>query len=148
MDYHGISLKKATLWGYRLKIPGGIEQMKAFIVWNEAKTEGFVTTEAQLAYEVRKGSDSNCYTEEGRRSTVGAEFCEAWLDDNCTIEEIEVAEAAPTERIKDIEEIRLAMTVECPICKADIGCACDQFLAPHPLPFTVHVERLGAALAD
>lgn len=50
-----------------------------------------------------------------------------------------------TERIKDIEEIRLAMTVVCPICKADIGCACDQFTAPHSLPFTVHVERLGVA---
>lgn len=50
-----------------------------------------------------------------------------------------------TDRVEDIEEIRLAMTVKCSVCKADIDCACDQFLAPHPLPFTVHLERLEAA---
>ena len=64
--------------------------MKAFIVWNEAKTEGFVTTDRQLAYEVRKSSDSNCFDAEGRRSKVGQQFCEDWGDDDCTIQEIDV----------------------------------------------------------
>lgn len=61
---------------------------KAYIVWNEAKTEGFVTTDKQLAYEVRKGSGSNCYTEDGKLSEVGQAFTYAW--DDCTIEEIEI----------------------------------------------------------
>lgn len=59
----------------------------AFIVWNEAKTEGFVTTDSQLAYEVRKSSDSNCFDAEGKRSKVGLQFCEEWGDGNCTIQE-------------------------------------------------------------
>ena len=63
---------------------------KAFIVWNDARNEGFVTTDKQLAYEVRKGSGGNCYTEDGKLSTVACAFVEDWIDDNCTIEEIEL----------------------------------------------------------
>lgn len=64
--------------------------MKAYIVWNESKTEGFVTTDRQLAYEARKGAESNCSDENGRRSLVAVEFANYWINDNCTIEEIEV----------------------------------------------------------
>lgn len=63
---------------------------KAYIVWNEAETEGFVTTDNQLAYEVRKGSTDNCYNENGERSAVGQAFTEAYAWDNCTIQEIEL----------------------------------------------------------
>lgn len=62
--------------------------MAHFIVWNEAKTEGFVTTDKQLAYEVRKGSSSNCYDGNGIRSDVGIAFCNAWVNDDCTMEEV------------------------------------------------------------
>jgi len=64
--------------------------MKAFIVWNEDRTEGFVTTDAQLAYEVRKGSDTNCVNEDGKPSKVGATFCDVFSEENCTIQEVEV----------------------------------------------------------
>lgn len=64
--------------------------MKAYIVWNQARNEGFVTTDAQLAYEVRKSSESNCFDENGRLSTVGQAFCNAWWEDNCTIQEIDI----------------------------------------------------------
>lgn len=60
--------------------------MKYYIVWNEAKTEGFVTTDKQLAYEVRKGSDSNCFDEKGIPSEIAVAFCLRWCEDNCTIE--------------------------------------------------------------
>lgn len=63
---------------------------KAYIVWNQARNEGFVTTDAQLAYEVRKSSESNCFDENGRQSTVGQAFCHAWGDEDCTIQEIEI----------------------------------------------------------
>lgn len=59
-----------------------------FIVWNDAKTEGFVTTDGQLAYEVRKGSSSNCYDAEGRRSDLGKAMIEHWGDDTCSIETV------------------------------------------------------------
>jgi hypothetical protein len=64
--------------------------MKAYIVWNEGMTEGFVTTEKQLAYEARKGSSGNCYTKEGDLSLLAVEFIGQWGDGNCTIEEVEV----------------------------------------------------------
>lgn len=57
-----------------------------FIVWNESKTEGFITTDEQLAYEVRKSAVDNCFDKDGRCSTVGQAFCEAWAQDNCTTE--------------------------------------------------------------
>lgn len=64
--------------------------MKYFIVWNEGKTEGFVTPDGQLAYEVRKSSDTNCFDENGNRSDVAVAFCDRWYNDNCTIEEVEL----------------------------------------------------------
>lgn len=56
------------------------------VVWNADKTEGFVTIDRQLAYEVRKSADTNCYDADGRRSDVGIAFCEAWGDQDCTME--------------------------------------------------------------
>ena len=64
--------------------------MKAFIVWNAAKTEGFVTTDEQLAYEVRKSADTNCFDKDGRQSRVGQQFCEDWCNDTCSIQEIKI----------------------------------------------------------
>jgi len=64
--------------------------MKVFIVWNEAKTEGFVTIDKQLAYEVRKSADTNCYNAKGERSDVAVAFIERWFEDNCAMQEIEI----------------------------------------------------------
>lgn len=60
--------------------------MKYYIVWNEEKTEGFITSSQSLAYDVRKSSDDNCYDESGDHSPVAEAFCNRWLWDNCTIE--------------------------------------------------------------
>jgi hypothetical protein len=60
-----------------------------YIVWNEARTEGFATFDKGLAYEVRKSAGGNCFTADGRESHVGRVFCETWYEDNCTIETIE-----------------------------------------------------------
>lgn len=62
--------------------------MKYYIVWNAGKTEGFVTNDKGLAYEVRKSAESNCYTKDGERSKVAQEFCNSWCNDDCTIEEV------------------------------------------------------------
>jgi hypothetical protein len=59
-----------------------------WIVWNETKTEGFVTTDKQIAYEVRKGGVSNCYDQDGNLSTVGVAFANRYAEDNCTIEPV------------------------------------------------------------
>lgn len=59
-----------------------------FIVWNDAKTEGFVTVDGQLAYEVRKGSESNCSDRDGRRSDLGVAMIEIWGDNTCSIETV------------------------------------------------------------
>jgi hypothetical protein len=65
-------------------------KMRFYIVWNDAKTDGFVTNEKQLAYEVRKGAESNCYREDGTISLTGIQFLNEFCDDNCSIEEIEI----------------------------------------------------------
>ncbi len=57
-----------------------------FIVWNETKTEGFVTTDEQLAYETRKSADTNLYKEDGSSCAVAKAFCDVWGDGNCTSE--------------------------------------------------------------
>lgn len=62
-----------------------------FIVWNEHKTEGFITTDEQIAYEVRKGSDSNCFDVDGNESKLGRNFCHLYsCYEDCTIQKIEV----------------------------------------------------------
>ncbi len=87
--------------------------MKHYIVWNNDRSEGFVTTDKQLAYEVRKSSDTNCYDENGRRSEVGVAFCDAWGDHDCTTQEIDIP--LPTEKgiefvPKDGERQKVSMT--------------------------------------
>lgn len=62
---------------------------RTFIVWNEAKTEGFATTDHQLAYEVRKGSVGNCHHEDGTLSHLAVEFCGLTENENYSIEEVE-----------------------------------------------------------
>jgi len=63
---------------------------RAFIVWNKERTEGFVTFDDGLAYEVRKSSTFNCFTSEGRKSVVGQAFCEQWGYWDCTTEVVEL----------------------------------------------------------
>ena len=56
-----------------------------YIVWNNDKTEGFITLDKQLAYEVRKSADSNCYDKEGNLSEVAVAFCNVWGDKTCKL---------------------------------------------------------------
>lgn len=60
--------------------------MTNYIVWNENKTANFITTDKQLAYEVRKGAESNCYDKNGTFNKESLDFCENWWSDDCTIE--------------------------------------------------------------
>jgi hypothetical protein len=61
-----------------------------YIVWNNSRTEGFVTTDASIAYEARKGSDSNCYNEDGVPSELAKSFCEIYSsEEECEIQELE-----------------------------------------------------------
>lgn len=63
--------------------------MTYWIVWNESKTEGFATTDAQLAYEVRNWRmTSNCFYADGKEALAGIAFAEAWMNDNCSIEQV------------------------------------------------------------
>lgn len=64
--------------------------MTHYIVWNADRSEGFVTTDPGLAYEVRKSSDTNCFDCNGRQSKVGQAFCDEWYQDDCTIQEVEL----------------------------------------------------------
>lgn len=60
-----------------------------YVVWNADKSIGFITTDWQLAYEARKGSDTNCYSEKLNglcKTAVG--FCEDTGEEDCTMEEL------------------------------------------------------------
>jgi hypothetical protein len=82
--------------------------MKAFIVWNEDKTEGFVTIDKGLSYEVRKSASTNCVTANGTPSPVGVAFCKQWWMDNCTVEEIETEDhIASHEEAKELKDRRV-----------------------------------------
>ena len=64
---------------------------KIYIVWNNKITEGFVTKDYQLAYEVRKGSEGNCHNEDGSRNELGLRFIELYsCEEDCTLEEINI----------------------------------------------------------
>lgn len=64
--------------------------MKAFIVWNEAHNEGFVTTDYVDAVQASNGSHGDV------ASTLAEAFFEAYGDnDDLEIEEIELANAKP-----------------------------------------------------
>ena len=77
-----------------------------YIAWNGARTQGFATTEYQLAYEARKGSDSNCFDQDGNRSDLAVTFCDVTSDEDCTIETIH--QDLPAEPVS--EEVRQLTT--------------------------------------
>lgn len=62
--------------------------MKTYIVWNANRTQGFATTDQQLAYETRKCSDSNCFDIDGVQSKAAIAFIDQWGDDDFTTEVI------------------------------------------------------------
>jgi len=64
-----------------------------FLVWNKDKTEGFVTLNEQIAYEARKGADSNCFSIDGVRSDLAIAFCDVYSHtEDCTIQTTAYAE--------------------------------------------------------
>lgn len=69
--------------------------MKVYIVWNEHKSEGYVTADYQVAYEARKSATSNMFNANGEWQPLGAAFGSIFYQDNCVLEEHE---------IKDIEQ--------------------------------------------
>lgn len=64
---------------------------KIFLVWNPEKTEGFFTVDPGVAYEARKGAESNCFTADGDQSELAQKFCQLYsCDQDCTIQIVEV----------------------------------------------------------
>lgn len=64
------------------------EQPKTYhIAWNEARTVGVICEDQQMAYELRKGALNSL-------GIVTGDFVEAWaemtVDDNCTIQDVEI----------------------------------------------------------
>lgn len=65
-----------------------MSQSNAWVVWNEARNEGFVTTDQPLAHAVCNFPAIHCRDSEGNFSELGAKFSEQYGNDNCTIEEV------------------------------------------------------------
>lgn len=65
-----------------------IGRIKGYLVLNQNKTQGFFTTDAQLAYEVRKGADTNCVDERGQISETGIAFTRQFIDETATKHEV------------------------------------------------------------
>ena len=64
-----------------------------YIVWNEARTEGYATRDAGVAYEARKGADTNCYTRDGTPAPFAVDFCNRFTFDNCTTQTLPASPA-------------------------------------------------------
>lgn len=64
--------------------------MKGYLVLNSDKSQAFYTLDKSLAYEVRKGADTNCYTSDGYHCQAAVEFCIAFGTEDCTLVEVEV----------------------------------------------------------
>lgn len=62
----------------------------AYIVWNEARNEGYLTFDKGVAYEARKSAGSNCFDQDGTQMHLAQAFCELTGEENCTIQEIEI----------------------------------------------------------
>lgn len=82
-----------------------VQPDKIYIAWNQAKTQGFATTDYHLAYEARKGSDSNCFDENGNRSDLAVTFCDVTGDEDCTIQTIDVEPETPA----DVKQLTCAV---------------------------------------
>lgn len=63
---------------------------KAYIVWNEERTEGYVTFDRQVAYEARKSAGSNCFDKDGTQMHVAQAFCEVTGEQSCTVQAVEI----------------------------------------------------------
>lgn len=63
-------------------------EQPCFVVWNESKTEGFVTKDRHLAYQVRKSAETNCYHFDGTPCDVAKAFIQEHGQDDCTMEKL------------------------------------------------------------
>lgn len=69
------------------EFPPAIPKQLAYIVWNTERTEGYVTFDKQVAYEARKGAESNCFDVNGTQMLLAQEFCKLYsCDKDCTSE--------------------------------------------------------------
>lgn len=64
----------------------------AYIVWNDARTEGYVTFDKQVAYEARKGAESNCFDQDGTQMKLAQAFCDVYSGANDATTQIIVIE--------------------------------------------------------
>lgn len=71
--------------------------MTHWIVWNNAKTEGFATTDQQLAYEVRKGTSGNYST-----SNAAEQFGISHAASGCTTEEVPTMQPYIVEGLRNL----------------------------------------------
>lgn len=59
-----------------------------YLVHEKGNKGGFLTDDKQLAYETRKGADSNAFFCDGTRSTSALNFCQEHSDRSCVTTEI------------------------------------------------------------
>lgn len=77
-------------------------------VWNKGRTHCYETTDKQLAYEVRKGAESNCYNEEGYPCRYAYWYCENISgEEDCITEEYEHCDEVPPPRPKGYHNLTL-----------------------------------------
>jgi len=76
-------------------IPQAAQTRTAYIVWNAARTEGYITFDEQVAYEARKGAESNCFDENGTQMKLAQAFCEIYSGSDDAIRQIVVISEPP-----------------------------------------------------
>ena len=88
--------------GYGTEFPNPLDDMPkatqtriAYIVWNAARTEGYITFDAGVAYEARKGAESNCFDSNGTQMKLAQAFCEIYSGHEDATKQIVVISEPP-----------------------------------------------------
>jgi hypothetical protein len=76
-------------------MPKAIPTHIAYIVWNAARTEGYITFDQQVAYEARKGAESNCFDANGTQMKLAQAFCEIYSGHEDATKQIVVISEPP-----------------------------------------------------
>lgn len=77
-----------------------------YLVHKEGEKHGFLTTSLQMAYEVRKGADSNVYFANGTPCPAAVKFCEEQdLNANYQITEFSLSQLNVGLIVTDLKEV-------------------------------------------
>lgn len=119
--------------------------MARYIVWNWNKTASFETDDYQLAYEVRKGAETNCYTSDGTFVADAYNFCREHGHMDCTLEINQICQNC---KYYDATDIGVTMTNIVHYCDVRLPPFMNAIFTHHPEERQVDADDTCAFYQD